>query len=117
MTMKVPLRDAWNAARVKTLGQQTKRPVYVLKAMNTANDIPVTARVAAHLAARHPDQKDRDIAETLYLVVGMECMIVKNVHTSLGVANGSRGVIVGVELHIDDAGLTPDNNVSLHLTF
>lgn len=69
--------------------------------------------VAAHLVARHPNQKDCDIAETLFSVMDTKCIMTKNIQTSLGVANGSRGVTVGIELRVDDVDWSPDINASL----
>lgn len=98
------------------LGQPTKQRVYVLKAVDAVDDVPVTTRVAARLVAQHPNQKDRDITETLYSVTDVKCMIIKDVHISLGVANGSRGVVGGNELRVDDVDWSPDININASLS-
>lgn len=68
LTMRVPLRDAWNSARVKSMARQLLKPVYILKAYDTVKGLPVTTSIAARLAARNPDQNDRDIPLSLPLV-------------------------------------------------
>lgn len=60
------------------------------------------------------DPKDRgDIPDTLEIVVGMPCMITANIATTLGVANGSRGIVAGICVHPEDQRLLTSNNVRL----
>jgi hypothetical protein len=55
----------------------------------------VNATERAHILALDPRYRG-DLPDLLEIFIGMPCIITENARTSLGVANGSRGTVVGM---------------------
>ena len=72
-----------------------RRRVYIISANDLIHASPVDSAERAHILALDPRLRG-DLPDTLEIFVGMLCIITENAHTSLGVANGSRGVFVGI---------------------
>jgi hypothetical protein len=53
----------------------------------------------------------KDISDVLEIVIGMPCMITANTSTTLGVANGSRGSVIGICVHPQDEMLLQSSEV------
>lgn len=88
------------------MARQTGRAVFISPAFDTVSKTKrqLNAREAAAVASLPPKERGGDFLDSLELVVGMECMITMNVagRVQYGVANGSRGLVVGICLHPAD---------------
>ena len=91
---------------------ETNQHVFLSPSEDTVSGNPLTVHQKAAVAALDP--KDRgDIPDTLEIVIGMPCMVTANIATTLGVANGSRGTVVGICVHPQDERLLQTAEVRL----
>ena len=81
--------------------QITKDAYFFAQAWTQYEDNRSQKEQSAAVAALSPTEWN-DIPDTLEVVVGMRCMITANMATTLGVANGSCGKIVGICLAKED---------------
>ena len=91
----------WNRRKVAAFAADHKRRIFLCPSMDTISGQPLTKEQSAAVAALSPTEWN-DIPDTLEVVVGMRCMITANMATTLGVANGSCGKIVGICLAKED---------------
>lgn len=89
--------------------------MFVSPAHDYVGSARVNALQAAGIAALNPKERGNDLLDSLELFVGMECMVTKNANTPVGIANGSRGVVVGIALHPADEHLLDVPQVSSSL--
>lgn len=89
---------------------RTSRRIFLCPCEDSISGNPLTPQQVAAVAAMDP--KDcGDVLDMLEIVVGMPCMITANIATTLGVANGSRGIVTGICVHPEDQHLLASNNV------
>lgn len=105
LTARHSLRNDWNTLAVSSLSSQMGKRVFVSPALDYVGATPVNAYQAAGVAALNPKDRGGDMLDSLEIFVGMECMVTKNANTTVGIANGSRGVVVGIALHASDSHL------------
>jgi hypothetical protein len=104
LTSRKVLRDMWNRRMVAGFAARNGRRIFECPSEDTIGGRKITKEQAAAVAALKP--KDRnDVPENLQIVVGMRCMVTANMSTTLGVANGSCGTIVGICVRSEDEHL------------
>lgn len=85
----------WNQRMVATFAEDNGRRIFVCPSVDTISKQPLTNEQVAAVAALSPTDQN-DVPQNLEVVVGMRCMVTANLATTLGVANGSCGRIVGI---------------------
>lgn len=95
LTPRRVTREAWNKLKVRQLAKETGKRCYTSPAVDTDKSGSVSARVAMSIQSRAPKLR-ADLPDHIDVVVGMECMLTKNICAAQGLMNGSRGKIVGI---------------------
>lgn len=111
-TSRLAFRDYWNDRVVRNFATSTKQRLFLSPAIDTVRNAPFTPLQRLGVLARDPNERG-DLADTVPLVIGMPCIVTENIATSLGIANGSRGTLVGVCVHDVDRDLLHDTSVRI----
>jgi hypothetical protein len=105
ITPRHSVRTRWNNAAVTRHCQHTGRQLFMCPANDTISNRALTMveryTVAKSRAARGGAQDRRDkntLPDQVPLAVGMEVMVTMNVEIDLDIANGTRGIVVGIML-------------------
>jgi hypothetical protein len=97
LTPRRCVRDAWNSIQVNRLAANCKQRIYLCHALDTSQSEPLSIQQTAGVAALNPKLR-ADLPDVLEIAIGMPCMVTENIGTSIGLANGSRGTVVGIIL-------------------
>ncbi len=101
VTPRHAVRVQWNAEGVRKWCRSAGERLYIVTAEDTVKKRKLTLAEQCALAGRK-GRKRKTLPETIELAIGMQVMVTSNIQTDLDLANGARGVIVGIVLHPDE---------------
>ncbi len=104
VTPRRAVRLEWNAEGVRKWCRSAGERLYIVTAEDTIKKKKLTLIEQCALAGRAVGQgrRRKTLPETIELAAGMQVMVTSNIQTDLDLANGARGVIVGIVLHPDE---------------
>ncbi|KAF8585342.1 hypothetical protein K439DRAFT_1615988 [Ramaria rubella] len=97
------IQKQWNTAMVRKHCKEAKVTLFICPAFDTINQHKLTLGERYAMATRKQrKQNEREnknkLPDEVELALGMKVMVTMRVDTDLNIANGSRGVIVGITL-------------------
>ncbi|CEL56332.1 hypothetical protein RSOLAG1IB_11903 [Rhizoctonia solani AG-1 IB] len=119
ITPRHAVRTRWNKAAVKRHCQQTGHQLYIcpaydtIKGKNGRRPLYLHEQLAATISKISKKdgggRKGRNgLSDEVFLAIGLKIMVTLNVQTDLDVANGARGVIVGIGLDPGEPDFDPN---------
>jgi hypothetical protein len=113
VTPRHGVRKLWNTAAITKDCMSNKKSLLISSAIDTIEGQPLTLAERFAVLTKSGQKKDggeerAGLTKNIELMIGMPVMVTWNVHTELDVANGSRGIVMGIGLHPEEGRLEND---------
>ena len=115
VTSRNGVQTLWNNEALSRHCHKTGNVHYVLYALDTCNDHPLSMQERLSIAHLKLDVTN-NLPNRVDLAIGMKAMIILNISTDVDLANGSRGLISDIIL--DSREILPDDtSTTIYLTY